>query len=34
MVDTNRLLGYDKDAQSNLVINQEQAKIVRQEQLL
>jgi len=30
MVDTNRLLGYDKDPKGNLIINQEQAKIVRQ----
>ena len=30
MVDTNRLLGYDKDSKGNLIINQEQAKIVRQ----
>ncbi|MFX4263139.1 recombinase family protein [Pelotomaculum propionicicum] len=30
MVDTNRLLGFDKDAKGNLVINVEQAKIVRQ----
>lgn len=29
MVDTNRLLGYDKDQSGNLVINKEQAKIVR-----
>ena len=28
MVDTNRLLGYDKDENGNLVINKEQAKIV------
>jgi site-specific DNA recombinase len=30
MVDTNRLLGYDTDSKGNLVINEEQAKIVRQ----
>lgn len=30
MVDANRLLGYDKDAQGNLVINEGQAAIVRQ----
>lgn len=29
MVDTNRLLGYDKDKNGELVINQEQAPIVR-----
>ncbi|WP_052090923.1 recombinase family protein [Desulfosporosinus sp. HMP52] len=30
MVDTNRLLGYDKDNHGNLVVNEEQADIVRQ----
>ncbi len=30
MVDTNRLLGFDKDAKGNLIINEEQAEIVRQ----
>jgi site-specific DNA recombinase len=30
MVDTNRLLGYDTDSKGILVINEEQAKIVRQ----
>lgn len=29
MVDTNRLLGYDKDKNRNLIINEEQAEIVR-----
>src|SRR5660398_299876 len=29
MVDTKRLLGYDKDKNKNLIINKEQAKIVR-----
>jgi DNA invertase Pin-like site-specific DNA recombinase len=29
MIDTNRLLGYDKDENDNLIINQEQAEIVR-----
>src|SRR6056297_4045230 len=29
MVDTNRLLGYDKDKNKNLIINEEQAEIVR-----
>lgn len=29
MVDTNRLLGYDKDKNGNLIINKEQAEIVK-----
>ncbi|QNO17870.1 recombinase family protein [Caproicibacterium amylolyticum] len=29
MIDTNRLIGYDKDENGNLVINEEQAEIVR-----
>ena len=29
LIDTNRLLGYDKDENGNLVINEEQAEIVR-----
>lgn len=29
MVDTNKLLGYDKDKQKNLVIDEEQAQIIR-----
>lgn len=29
MVNTNRFMGYDKDAEGNLIINEDEAKVVR-----